>query len=87
MVIDHWPTVICSAGDCVLADRGFLIEEELATWGAALRIPDFTWGKTQMSAKDVDMSRQIAYVQMHVEQVIGQLKKFCILNSVIPISS
>ena len=39
-----------------------------------------------MSAKDVDMSRQIAHVQIHVKQVIGQLKKFCILNSVIPIS-
>ena len=39
-----------------------------------------------MSAKDVDMSRQIAHVQIHVKQVIGQLKKFCILNLVIPIS-
>ena len=39
-----------------------------------------------MSAKDVDMSRQIAHVQMHVKWVIGQLKKFHILNSVIPIS-
>ena len=69
-------------GDCVLADRGFLIEEELATRGTVLRIPAFTPGKTQMSAKDVEMCRQIA----HVERVIGQLKKFRILNSVIPIS-
>ena len=43
--------------DCVLADRGFLIEEELATRGAVLRIPDFTRGKAQMTAKDLDMSR------------------------------
>ena len=71
--------------DCVLADRRFLIEEELATWGEVLRIPAFTRGKTQMSEKDVDMSRQIAHVQIHNEQIIGQLKKFCILNSVIPI--
>ena len=28
-----------------------------------------------MSAKDVDMSRKIAHVRIHVEQVIGQLKK------------
>ena len=73
-------------GDCVLTDRGFLIEEKLATRGAVLRVPAFTRGKVQMSAKDVDMSRQIAHVQIHVEQVIGQLKKFHILNSVIPIS-
>ena len=38
-----------------------------------------------MSEKDGDMSRQIAHVQIHVKQIIGQLKKFCILNSVIPI--
>ena len=73
-------------GDCVLADRGFLIEEELATRGAVLRIPAFTRGKAKMSAKDVDMSRQIAHVQIHVKRVIGQLKKIRILNSVIPLS-
>ena len=54
-------------GDCVLADRGFLIEEELATRGAVLGIPAFTQGKTQMSVKDIDMSRQIAHVQVHVK--------------------
>ena len=73
-------------GDCVLADRGFLIKEELATRGAVLRMPAFTRGKTQMSAKDVDMSRLIAHVRIHAKQVIGQLKNFRILNSVIPIS-
>ena len=73
-------------GDCVLADRGFLIEEKLATRGEVLRIPALTRGKAQMSAKDVDMSRQIAHVRIHVKRVIGQLKKIRILNSVIPIS-
>lgn len=51
--------------DCVLADRGFLIEEELATRGAVLRIPRFTKGKSQLSARDVDTSRQIAHVRIH----------------------
>ena len=71
--------------DCVLADRGFLIDQELATRGALLGIPAFTRGKAQMFEKDVDMSRQIPHVRIHVERVIGQLKKFRILNSVIPI--
>ena len=44
-------------GDCVLADRRFLIEEELAAQGAILRIPALTRGKAQMPGKDVDMSR------------------------------
>ncbi|XP_057310068.1 uncharacterized protein LOC130648066 [Hydractinia symbiolongicarpus] len=73
-------------GDCVLADRGFLVEEELATRGAVLRIPAFTRGKKQLTARDVDISRQIAHVRIHVERVIGRLKKFKILSSIIPIT-
>lgn len=73
-------------GDCALADRGFLIEEELATRGAVLRIPAFTRNRTQMSVRDVDVSRQIAHVRIHVERVIGRLKKFKILSSVITLS-
>lgn len=62
-------------GDCILADRGFLIEEDLNKKGAYLRIPKFTKGKSQLAAKDVDVSRQLANVRIHVERVIGQLKK------------
>ena len=76
---------IVSHGDCILADRNILIEEELATHGAILRIPTFTQGKKkQLTTRDVDISRQIAYVQIHVEHAIRQLKKFKILRSVIP---
>ena len=73
-------------GDCVLADRGFLIEEELATRGTVLRIPAFTKGKSQMTAQDVDTSRQISHVRIHVERVIGRLKSYNILSSVIPVN-
>ena len=34
-------------GDEILADRGFLVREELASVGATLRIPSFTNGKSQ----------------------------------------
>ena len=54
--------------------------------GAVLAIPSFTWGKSQVPAKDVDESRKIAHVCIHVERVIGQLKTFRILNSTIPTS-
>ena len=72
-------------GDCVLADRGFLVEEELVTRRAVLCIPVSTRGKKQMTAKDIDISRQIAHVRIHVNRVIGRLKKFKILNTTIPI--
>ena len=66
-------------GDCALVDRGFLVEEELATKGAVLCIPAFTRGKKQMTVKDIGISRQIAHVRIHVKHVIGRLKKFKIL--------
>ena len=31
--------------DCILADRGFLIQEELSVRGAVLKVPKFTRGK------------------------------------------
>ena len=40
-------------GDTVLANKGFTIEEELATCGATLTVPLFTQGKLQMSAKEI----------------------------------
>ena len=73
-------------GDSILADRGFLIAEEVAKRGAVFAIPSFTWGKSQMPAKDVDESRKIAHICIHVDRVIGPLKTFTILNSTIPIS-
>ena len=73
-------------GDCILADRGFLIEDELNRVGAYLKIPKFTKGKSQLPAKDVDDSRKLSNVRIHVERVIGQLKKFRLLQNTIPIS-
>ena len=74
------------AGDCILADRGFNVKAELAVKGAVLKIPSFTKGKKQLAGSEVDMSRQLANVRIHVERVIGRLKKFRILNSIIPIT-
>ncbi|CAC5406744.1 unnamed protein product [Mytilus coruscus] len=68
-------------GDQVLAYRGFLIAEELASRHASLVIPAFTKGKSQLSAKEVEQTRKIAHVRIHVERAIEQLKNFNILSS------
>ena len=34
-----------SMGDCILADNGFTIKEELVSLGATLNVPHFTKGK------------------------------------------
>ena len=68
-----------SMGDCILADRGFTFKEELAAVGATLKIPHFTKGKSQLSGKEIGTSHQLPNVRIHVERVIGQIKKFRIL--------
>ncbi len=73
-------------GDEILADGGFLVREELASVGGTLRIPSFTEGKSQLPGSCVDTSRQLSRVRIHVERVLGQLKTFQMLNTVIPIS-
>lgn len=73
-------------GDLVLGDRGFLIYDELAERGVHLMMPSFMNKKKQLSNVDVDKSRHLANVRIHVERVIGRLKDFRILQSVVPIN-
>lgn len=68
-------------GDVVMADRGFLIKEELKGRGVELNIPAFTKGKNQLHPIELEETRNIANVRIHVERVIGQLKsKYTILH-------
>jgi len=73
-------------GDIVLADRGFDIDEDVARMQATLQIPAFTRGCAQLSPKDIEKTRQLANVRIHIERVIGATRqKFSILSSCIPI--
>jgi hypothetical protein len=67
-------------GDVVMADRGFLIRDELASRGACLVIPSFTKGKDQLSPAEVETSRKIAHVRIHIERAMERLKNFRILS-------
>ena len=74
-------------GDVILADRGFTVGEDIAIHGGQLVIPAFTKGKKQLSQEEVEMSKQLAHVQIHVERVIGLLKnKYTLLKGPIPVS-
>ena len=74
-------------GDLILADRGFDILEVVAIHGAELNLPAFTRGKPQLIGKEVDESRKIAHVRIHVERVIGEIRqKYTMLESTIPIT-
>ena len=68
-------------GDMVMADRGFTISESVGLKQAKLEIPTFTKGKSQLDPVDVENTRGIANVRIHVERVIGLLRrKYTILE-------
>ena len=73
-------------GDIVLADRGFDISESVGMMQAKLHIPVFTKGKSQLSALEVENTRTIANVGIHIERVIGCVRqKYAILQGTLPI--
>lgn len=74
-----------SPGDLILADRGFNIAETLGSCSATLKIPAFTKGRSQLSALDVESTRGLASVRIHVERVIGMTRqKYTMLGTTIP---
>lgn len=73
-------------GDTVLADRGFDIKESVGLYCATLSLPAFTRGKKQLSGVEVEQTRRIANIRIHVERVIGNLrKKYSFLSITQPI--
>ncbi|CAC5424265.1 unnamed protein product [Mytilus coruscus] len=73
-------------GDLVLADRGFDIEASVRSLMAEVKIPAFTKGKNQLAPIDLETTRKIANVRIHVERVIGTVRqKYTILNGPLPV--
>ena len=73
-------------GDLVMADRGFTIEESPIPFQAKLAIPAFTRGKSHLDPVDIERTRGIANVRIHVERVIGLLRqRYTILQSILSI--
>lgn len=70
-----------------MADRGFTCGDYASMALAEVKTPPFTRGKKQLERKEVDWSRELSLVRIHVERVIGVLKqKFTILQSTLPIA-
>ena len=68
-----------------MADRGFRIDEDVAFYQAKLVIPDFTRGEKQFHPLEVENTRKVANVRIHVEMVIGLVvRKFRVFEGEIP---
>ena len=73
-------------GDTIIADRGFDIKESTAMYCAHVTVPTFTKGKKQLTGIEVEQTRRLANVRIHVERVIGLIRqKFSLLNHTQPI--
>ena len=70
-----------------MADQGFNIHEAAGMYCAEVKLPPYTRGKKQLSKMEIDVSRQLSRVRIHVERVIGMVRqKYTILQSILPIS-
>ena len=74
-------------GDLILVDRGFTINDSVGLCCAEVKTPPFTKGWKQLTQCEIDQSRAISHVKIHVEQVIGVLKqKYKIFQAILPVN-
>lgn len=73
-------------GDLIIADRGFSIDDSVKLYCAQVKYPSFLKGKKQLSPEDLESTRKLASVRIHIERIIRQLKaKFKIFKTAFPI--
>lgn len=70
----------------VMADKGFLIQDELASVGAVLTMPAFLKERKQFSKEEAAKNKKVACLRFHVERCMERIKNWHILDSKIPIS-
>ena len=70
-----------TAGDLILADKGFTIHALLPD-GINLNIPPFLRRKAQFTKQDSEMSRKIARARINIVRANERIKHFAILSHV-----
>ncbi|XP_037650709.1 uncharacterized protein LOC119503167 [Sebastes umbrosus] len=69
-------------GDVILADRGFDVADSVGLYNAELKIPAFTKGEKQLGPVELESTRGLASVRIHVERVTGEARnRYTVLQS------
>ena len=75
------------AGDGIMADKGFtLTATDLQPRGLHLVLPPFKTGNLPMKKNEVQQTKEIANRRIVVENAIGRMRHYDILNTVLPAS-
>lgn len=63
-------------GDWVMADKGFTIQDDLATVGACLVMPSFLQSIHQFCKGETEHNKKVASLRIHVERCMERLKNW-----------
>lgn len=71
----------CEAGDMIMADRGFTVQDIFASSDVTVKTPHFLRGKGFLPFNHIMQDRKLSSFRVHVERVIGLLKTYKILST------
>ena len=84
VIVEHCGILqLLEEGDAVISDRGFEIQDLLASKKVYLNIPPFMRSKDQLNPDEEDETREIASVRIHAERAIERVKNFNILKQIL----
>ena len=77
---------ICEEGDATMADKGFLISDVCTPRDVSPIILPFKKQKKRFLPHEVEATKTIANLRIHVEREMERIKNFRILTGVVPIT-
>ena len=77
---------VLQAGDEIMADKGFLIKDELISVGATLVMPNFLKARKQFTKEEAQHNKRVACLRVHVERCMERIKNWHILDRKMPIT-